>query len=242
MKLLGMVCSLCGLMLAVQSSASSAPLRHVVYNFTVSVRSNLTIHDSGIGSTNATGSDAFGGTVMDRGTIAIDVLQAARDGGLSVQIREDAQNTRTAKPATCAVYGDGRVICDPQASVNPEEQALLLAFGRGFVDPSKFDAKNHWRQSAAGSGYSTASDYTVASGDVGGVVTIVLQRTDKMGGPQGYDAVTDGTITYNVPLSVPVGLKEDTIMRQSHGIGQDNRVDTSVTLALASDSMQPASH
>ncbi|MDQ2663827.1 MAG: hypothetical protein M3Y18_07330 [Candidatus Eremiobacteraeota bacterium] len=218
--------------------ASAAPLRHAVYHFDVSVHSDLTVHTSGIDGGSATGSTDYGGGDADRGTIAIDVLSAAADGGLNVQIREDALYTRTAKPALCAVYGDGRVVCDPEARVNAEEHALLLAFGRGFVDAAKLDAENHWTQSDTGSGFATLTDYTIASGDLGKVVTIALQRVDKMSGAQGYNAVTSGTIAYNVPMSIPTAIKENTTMRQTRGIGQDNRIDTSVTLSLVSDSMQ----
>ncbi|HEY8313661.1 MAG TPA: hypothetical protein VIG51_05755 [Candidatus Baltobacteraceae bacterium] len=217
------------------------PIRHLAYHFDVSVISTLTSHSSGIGDgTGGSGLANYSGGQSDKGTITLDVMQAAADGGLTVQVAENALNSRSAKSTLCVVYGDGRMICDPNGKITEEEQALLQAAGRNFVDPTQFDAKKHWRVAGGQNGFTTATDYTMTAGDPTKVVTISLQRVDKMDGAQGYNATTDGFISYNMPLSVPTAIKEDTVMRQSQGMGQDNRVDTHVSMNLLTDSMQVA--
>ncbi len=223
------------------SADTAKPIRHVVYHFDVSMRSTLTTHSSGIDDgTGASGMADYSGGSADKGTIAFDVMQAGSDGGLAVQVSEAAQNTRSAAATTCVVYNDGRLICDPNGKVNEEEMALLQVAGRNFVDPTQFDAHKHWKVSGASGPYTTSTDYTMTGGDPAGIVAIALQRVDKVDGAQGYNATTDGTLLYDMPLSIPTSLKEDTVMRQSRGMGQDNRVDTHITLNLLSDSLANA--
>lgn len=237
------VVPLVALVLSVAPAAADGqkPIRHLVYQFDVSIQSTLTAHSSGIGDgTGGSGLANYGGTTADKGTIALDVMQAGTDGSLTVQVSENAQNARSAKPTICAIYGDGRLICDPNGKVNEEEAALLQVAGRGFVDPTQFDANRHWKVGGSGNGYSTTTDYTMTGGDPAKSVTISMQKVDKMDGAQGFNATTDGTISYDMPLSVPTGVKEETVTRQSQGMGQDNRVDTHITLALVTDSLKTA--
>ncbi|MDQ2873063.1 MAG: hypothetical protein M3R35_08055 [Candidatus Eremiobacteraeota bacterium] len=223
------------------SADPAKPVRHVVYHFDVSMTSTLTTHSSGVDDgTGGSGLADYSGGSADKGTIALDVLQVGSDGGLAVQVTETAQNNRSAKATTCLVYNDGRLNCDPNGKVNEEEMALLQVASRDFVDPTQFDAHKHWRVGGSSNGFTTSTDYTLTGGDPAGVVTIALQRVDKVEGAQGYNATTDGTVTYDVPLSIPTAVKEDAVMRQNRGMGQDNRVDTHITLNLISDSLANA--
>ncbi|MGZ3499175.1 MAG: hypothetical protein ACXWNK_04840 [Vulcanimicrobiaceae bacterium] len=228
---------------AIAFAVDQKPVRHLVYKFDVGIESTLTARSSGIGDgTGGSGVANYTGGNSDQGTITLDVLQVANDGtnALTVQISEQARNTRTAKPTLCVVYPDTHMICDPNGKINEEEAALLQVAGRNFVDPLQFDAHKHWKVGGSGNGFSSSTDFTLTGGDPSSVVTITLQRLDKLEGAQGYNSVTDGTLSYNMPLSVPTAVKEDTVMRESKGMGQDNRVDTHVSLSLVSDSQQPA--
>ncbi len=51
----------------------------------------------------------------------VDVLWKQPDTGLVVRVSEYGLYTRNAPPATCIVYGNTYVTCDPNVTVNPEE-------------------------------------------------------------------------------------------------------------------------
>ena len=79
----------------------------------------------------------------DKGTMTVHVGKE-QDGGLVVNISEAGQQTRRAPAATCVVYGNTRVICDPNKTVYTEEYTLLRFLGAKFVDPNQLDANKHW--------------------------------------------------------------------------------------------------
>ncbi|MBV9270349.1 MAG: hypothetical protein JO165_04590, partial [Candidatus Eremiobacteraeota bacterium] len=82
--------------------ASGTPLRHLVYAFTYNVGTTDTIHSSGIGGDGpASGMSDYQGGTQDKGTLTVDVMQSATDGGLVVKISEQARDTRSAQPALC---------------------------------------------------------------------------------------------------------------------------------------------
>ena len=71
-------------------------------------------------------------------------MRQQNDGGLIVRISEQGEAIRRAPPATCVVYGNTQVICDPDKTVYPEEYTLLRFLGPKFVDPTQLDANRHW--------------------------------------------------------------------------------------------------
>ncbi|MBV8246363.1 MAG: hypothetical protein JOZ38_10610 [Candidatus Eremiobacteraeota bacterium] len=230
-------------MLPVTLLADLAPLRHVVYAFTVSIQSERTVHASGLSSGDPgsgqlpSGIATFNGAVSDRGTITVDVLQAAGDGGLVVRVSEDAREERTAKAADCAVYGErAQALCGSDQKVNDEELDLLQSIGRFFFQPERLDEKQHWRVDVTSGPYSDAADFSVQSRQ-GDVMQIGLERVGKAAGAQPYTNVSDGTITYDSALSIPTKIVEHTVTRSHVGMGQDDKVDTYVTLLLQADSM-----
>ena len=83
----------------------------------------------------------YGGRLDDKGTMTVQIIGKQPDGGLIVNISEIGQNTRRAPAATCVVYGNTRVICDPNKTVYTEEYTLLRFLGLNFVDPSQLDAE-----------------------------------------------------------------------------------------------------
>jgi len=221
---------------------SSAPLRHLVYSFTYNVGTTDSIHSSGIsGDGPASGVSDYRGGTNDKGTLSIDVMQVANDGGLVVKISEQARETRSAEPALCAVYGvTGSVICDPNAKVNDEEMALLRILGRDFVDPTQFDAKRHWQRGQSGGNITETADYTAGTLDTSGIMPITMQRVTQVSGAQGYKETTNGTINYNIALSIPTHLTQDAIVRQEQGMGNSHRQETKLDISLVSDSMATA--
>jgi uncharacterized membrane protein len=80
-------------------------LRHLEYNFTY-------------GTTNSTSLDNYSGpttsnaSVSDYGTISVDVVAVGADGGLTMNVSEDAHNTRSTTTILCAVFPTTLVNCD----------------------------------------------------------------------------------------------------------------------------------
>ncbi len=231
------------------SAGPAKTLRHLIYNFTFTTTSNLAVSTSGIstgtgdgsmGSTApASGVSNFQGGNADKGTITADVLQATPDGGLVVEISEQAENTRKAPVVKAAVYGDGRVFYDSSQTMNEEELELLRTLGRNFVNTANLDAKNHWQITGSGADLSVAADYTIKS-NTNGILDIEMQRVIKMTGAQAQNTTTDGSIIYNLADSMPTTIREESMTRQQQQMDQYSTMQTHIDLTLASDSIQTA--
>ncbi|MDQ2680336.1 MAG: hypothetical protein M3Y21_04845 [Candidatus Eremiobacteraeota bacterium] len=226
----------CVVCVALLGAVAPVPLRHLVYNFDVTVRSTTSVHSSGIGTTGSGVSDYTGG-VGDKGTIVADVMAATADKGLVVDVSEQARNDRSATVVRCAVYGDGRVFCDPSRKVNDEEMAALRYLGRSFVDPTALDANNHWRIANASPALDISADYTVKS-NTNGILNIDFQRVLAVKGAQASNTTTDGSLVYNLTDDVPSQITEDTMERSGSAMSGDSTIHTQIHLTLASDSMQ----
>jgi hypothetical protein len=223
------------------AQGTAAPVRHLVYNFDVSLDTTSTVHDSGIGGDGpVSGSSDYRAGTSDQGTIAVDVMQVQPDTGLVVKIAENARNRRDSVPTVCVTYGDGAVICDQShGQLNEEELNLLRFLGRNFVNPALMDAQNHWRYSSNDAQSSETNDYTIAK-TTGDVLDIDYQRVLKVAGANAYDATTDGTMTYNKAMVMPVSIKEETRTRRNTGAGNYDTIRQDMSFTLAQDSMSQA--
>lgn len=227
--------------LALASSTAFAdapkPIRHLVYKFDVTLSTTSTVHDSGLDGGPESGSVDYHAGSTDQGQITVDVLQVQPDTGLVVQVSEQALNRRNSVPTMCVVYGTGTVICDQtKGGVNEEESSLLRFLGRNFVNPALIDKNKHWQTTASDAQSKETNDFTLgqASGDT---VPITYQRVLKVQGASGFDATTDGSLTYNQKLSVPVVIKEDTTTRKNTGMGNYDTNRQQITLTLTGDSL-----
>lgn len=220
----------------------AAPIRHLVYKFDVTLDTTSTVHDSGIGGDGpVSGSSDYRAGASDEGQIAVDVMQVQPDSGLVVQVSEQARNRRDAAPTMCVIYGSSAVICDQtHGALNEEESSLLRFLGRNFVNPATLDSKNHWQYAASDSQSQETSDYTLGKAS-GETVPVTYQRVLKVAGVNGFNATTDGTLTYNQKLSVPVSVKEDTTTRKQTGMGNYDTTRQQITLTLTGDSLAQTS-
>jgi hypothetical protein len=218
------------------ANAPAAPIRHTVYSFTYLTQSDLTEQTSGLEGGPESGMKHYGAGTQDQGTVTVDVNGVQADGGLLVSVSESARQDRSAAPVTCAVYGDTRVVCEPDKKVNEEEYSLLRFMGRQFFDPSKLDPRQHWHIASDSNGFSMASDFTVSGGTTS-AESITEQTTVKAGGSQPFTTTTDGKIMYNADLTIPISISQDSFQRQSQGMGMDNLQHTQIELHLQSDSM-----
>jgi hypothetical protein len=227
-----------------------APIRHLVYTFTWGTSNNTEVHTSGMGdgsagssgttmgaptaSGSASGMSSFNASVNDKGTITVDVLrEQPNDHGLVVTVSEQAQDNRSAVAATCVVFGNTDVICDPNAKINYEELTLLRFLGSNFVDPNQIDAKQHWKVGESNGTYSVSADYTIAA-NANGVMKI---DEDRIVSPTKTETSTsNATIGYDFNRQLPTAITEYSIERRERG-EQYSTVKTETVLNLQVDSM-----
>jgi hypothetical protein len=240
----GAVAALLVCTLSPASATADTVQRHLVYSFTYGNQSDLEVHSSGIdpggGASGSSGMSDFTGGLSDQGTISVDVLSQQPDGGLVLKVSEQAQHTRSAAPATCVAYPNTGVICDPNATVNPEEMALIRLLAPKFVDPDNLDAAKHWKIEEPGAQMSVTSDFTIARNQ-GGMMTIDETRTVRQQGSQTVTTNLTTTISYDFNRSIPIAVNEYAIARGAAGMGQYNTTKSQTVLQLRSDSAATAS-
>lgn len=231
-----------GMPAAARAVTSAPQVRHLVYSFTWGTTNDTEMHTSGMeetgnvngmkGGTSASGMVSSTGGASDHGTIAIDVQREQTDKGLVISVSETAVNRRSAPAATCVVYGDLTVVCDPNKKINEEELALLRMLGSGFIDANVLDAQHHWqrRQSDA------TSDFTIAK-NADGIMTINETREEKQTGARPVTSDVTGTIVYDFNRTVPTSIHEYTEMRSEQG-EQYQTIKTETALELVSDTSQ----
>ena len=226
---------------------SSPQVRHLVYTFTWGTDNTTEVQTSGMASVgnpngaggmsdhgSASGMASSSGGASDHGTISVDVQRQQSDGGMVVSISEQAAERRSASSATCVVYGDLTVVCDPNKQINAEELALLRLLGTNFVDPNALDAKRHWQRVQSGAASTSTSDFTIAN-NANGLMTIDEQRVEKAAGARPLTTQITGTIVYDFNRTRPTSVTEATTMRSEQG-EQYQTVRQETTLQLQSDS------
>jgi hypothetical protein len=211
--------------------AASPPLRHLVYSFTYESRQNGAVTSE----PGSTGNRTYSATLDDNGTMTVDVLREAADRGLVVVVSEQG-NTRRAAPATCAVYGNTTVACDPTKAMNAEEFTLLRFLGANFFDPDLLDAKQHWSVSDRKGSRTMAADYTVGSND-NGVMKIAEKRHVEDTSVGSITVDTQTTIDYNYKRLLPTAIDEYATEDQHSGVIGISTTIYQTTFNLVSDSM-----
>src|SRR5579864_4256532 len=97
--------------------------RHLVYKVGVTVTSQteeLTMAENGDTATGGSGVARYGGGMMSRGTLTVDVVGLTPDGALAVQVSEDTDN-RKAPPVRVDVTADGQLRIPSDQLVNVNE-------------------------------------------------------------------------------------------------------------------------
>lgn len=229
---------LCACLPAGASAQAAKPVRHLVYAFTWGTSTDLQMQNSGMtehGGTSGSGMSDFGGGTQDKGTITVDVIREQPDRGLVIAVSEQAQGQRSAPPATCVVFGNTNVVCDPNAKVTVEELSLIRLLGPTFVDATQIDSKQHWRVAENTPDFSTASDFTIAQ-NADGVLKILETRTVSGTGSRPYTRQINSTIAYDTKRTVPTSVSEDSTER-SERANQYETIKSQTTLQLESDSL-----
>ncbi len=229
---------------ATPSFADTAPIRHLVYSFTYGSQQNVSVRDQAIEGSNANGLSGgmssgishYNGTLGDKGTMMVDVIGEQADKGVVVSISEQGENTRRAPAATCVVYGNTSVICDPNRTVNPEEYTLLRFLASNFVDPNQLDAKQHWSVNQNGGGIEVHADYTIQT-NANGVMTIGEARTIVQEAHRSMTTSVQTQIGYDFNRLLPMSVNEYVTQRADAGAAGTSTTIYQTTLKLVSDSM-----
>ncbi len=217
---------------AAPAATSSKPLRHLVYsfNFDVNQQGEVT-NDPG-----TSGARNYTAAINDTGTITVDVMKEAPDHGLVVVVSEQANKTRSAQPAECAVYGNTNVLCDPNKTVNNEEYTILRFLAQNFVDPNNIDSNKEWKITHSDATMDLNSTYTIQSNN-GGIMAISENRNLTQHGAGTVTSTVQSKIDYDFNRALPVSVDEYTIVRQYGGIQSTSTATYQTTLKLVSDSM-----
>lgn len=221
----------------------------LVYQFTYGSKQNTTARDSADnaevmnsqtghveGGRNNNGISHYQGNLEDKGTMTVDLLSKQSDGGLVVSISEQGESIRRAPAATCVVYGNTNVICDPNKTVYTEEYTLLRFLGANFVDPSQLDANRHWAVAQNSPTLNVKADYTVNSNN-DGMMQISEVRSIRQ--PTGGSLTTDiqTKIGYDLKRTVPTTVDEYVTQRHDNGASGNSTTIYQTTLNLVSDTM-----
>jgi hypothetical protein len=239
------------LLLPSVARADATPVPTLVYNFTYSASQNINTKDSSnpaedYGAPDKSGNNTYANTgsgtshyqtgLNDKGTMTVGILGKQSDGGLIVSISEAGQQTRRAPPATCVVYGNTHVICDPNKTVYTEEYTLLRFLGQNFVDPANIDAKRHWQLVQDSPSMKVTADYVIGPTTTSDVQ---ISETRKIVTPGQSNVTTDveTKIGYDMSRIVPTTVAEYVTQRQDQGVSGMATTIYQTTLQLVSDTM-----
>jgi hypothetical protein len=223
----------------------------LVYNFTYSANQDINAKDSanpaedwhdcngGAGCNPAnqgSGTSHYEAGLNDKGTMTVAILGKQSDGGLIVSISEDGQQTRRAPPATCVVYGNTHVICDPNKTIYTEEYTLLRFLGQNFVDPANIDAKRHWQVVQNSPTMKVTADYVIGPTTTSDV-QISETRKIVTAGQSNVTTNVETKIGYDMSRVVPATVAEYVTQRQDQGVSGMATTIYQTTLQLVSDTM-----
>ncbi len=221
---------------ATASSPSPAlvqSLRHLEYHFAVTYTTTGEGHDSGIGTTGS-GVISYQGSAGRQGSVVIDVVGVAKDGGLVIRAQENAEGRVGQRPpVTCAVYGDSRVLCADTVNAPTDAMAVLLShLGRNFYDPSIVDDKGHWERRLDDKTMKVVTSFSMPAHADGKPATIYEHRDIKSLDGTQDDMTEDSRISYDIDLSVPDSITNEAA-EASRGEGY---MRTKIDLTLMKDS------
>ena len=220
------------------SSKQAIQARDSDENAETTAENNPTLKSSGTALSGGTnGISHYGGALDDKGTMTVQVVGTEQDGGLVVNISEAGQQTRRAPAATCVVYGNTRVICDPNKTVYTEEYTLLRFLGANFVDPSQLDANKHWAATGLSNpSLTVTADYSI-NGNNNGQMQIGERRIVKATGVGHLTTDVETKIGYDFNRSLPVSVDEYAAQYTDGGLRGTSTTIYQTTLNLVSDTM-----
>jgi hypothetical protein len=237
------------------ADTSVTPAATLVYNFTYSSNDKIAARDdanpamSYYGSPTGnmggpqyanpgSGQSHYEASLDDKGTMTVNIIGKQPDGGLVLNISEIGQNARRAPAATCVVYGNTRVICDPNKTVFSEEYTLLRFLGVNFIDPSQLDANKHWEATGlSGPGLDISASYTINSNNGGQMQIGESRKITNTGSTVRVTTDVESKIGYDYNRLVPTTVEEYVQQRNDRGTNGTSLTTYQTTLQLVSDTM-----
>jgi hypothetical protein len=185
-------------MLALSAQAPAQSVRHLEYAFSPYPVSRVA--DNGtVGQISGPGT----------GTMSVDILGPAADGGLMISATEDWWNSvRPRQTHTCDVSPNGGLSCDYIPSPSASELVLLPLLARDYFSGV---AGAQWQQAyklSFGNGYvvtAVTNDlHVTGSSDAGRIVNVALNGTLTQLDRHYFKASELGTIAYDTKAAIPV--------------------------------------
>lgn len=218
--------------LADPGSAAPPMARTLVYSFTFDVQQTGEVtNDPG-----TSGAHDYSGNLNDAGQITVNIQREQSDRGLVLTISEHGSNGRNAGAATCVVYGNTNIICDPNATVNSEEFTLLRFLGANFINPSVIDENSHWKIQTSDPVVTTVADYHIAS-NANGIMQVTETREVTQHGPGERRSNIQTKIGYDYNKLVPTSIDEYNVDRMYGGTEANSTSTFQTTLKLISDTL-----
>ena len=227
------------------SAADPPPLRTLVFDVAYSAHSTHEKRTSGFNGAYGNGVTSGGAAIAgpataavgldgtDTGRMTVDVIAAAKDGGLVVDAAY-AGKLGSQPKVRVVIYPDGRLSADPTKTLDPTVVQVLPLFSRGFIANRDVSPGSSWA-SPAPPPLKGSTTYRVTALD-GQYATLALEGTRTMSGVNGFEETDRGTTKYATDLIVPVSYDVNSHIRREPSIDETVTTDAHIVVTLISDS------
>ena len=168
-------------------------------------------------------------------TLAIDVVAVTADGGLVVDAKVDGAERR-APTARIAIFRDGTLSYDPNATVLEEERRLLSLLRRDGFD-HELTARMLWREPIEEKLAKGSTEYRVLRAD-GPLMQIEITRQVFVSGANAYDENSRLVAEYDPYLRAPSKATVQLRVRINPAATQVVIQDTEIDMRLVEDSFK----
>jgi hypothetical protein len=220
-------------------------VRHLAYRLSVGWTGRTQEHREdglqairpGPGAARQNDSLTVGTRTFEEGRIIADVVAATLDGGLVVDISEEAQ-TRTRRVVRVGIHSNGRLDYPPDAEMSEEEGFLLRLLARGIA-PSHIEEGSTWNVDESGADYVWRTNFRAVEIRASDDVRLEMQSSLTSHGVGGVTVSSSGKVAYDPTRDVPLSMELDTkALRQT--ATAVTTTDLAISLELLEDSFRNA--
>jgi hypothetical protein len=218
-------------------------LRHLVYKVSIGWTGRAEEHREdglqairpGPGAARQNDAMTVAARAHEDGRIVADVVAATLDGGLVVDISEDAQS-RTRHVVRVGIHSNGRLDYPPDAEVSEEEGDLLRLLARGIAPPH-IEEGSMWNIDETGSDYVWRTNFRAVEIRALDDVHIEMQSSLTSHGVGGVNVTSSGRVVYDPTKVVPLNVQLDTKTRRQTASAVTT-TDLAISLELLEDSFR----
>ncbi|MBV8244827.1 MAG: hypothetical protein JOZ38_02795 [Candidatus Eremiobacteraeota bacterium] len=225
---------------AMPAGAAQTWPRHLVYKVEVTTTQETDQHISQMEISSASNTEKYSGSQLSHGTMEVSVSGFTPDKSLEMTITENTDNRRTA-PITADVAPDGSVRLvnnNDVQNITDEEQMLLRTLAQQFVTPDDVTAVR-WQKNTNAGVSSEQDSFEVKGTDPSGFLKINYDQRLVVKGAQPFDMTSHGTLSYDMPHTVPHDIVMQSRMHQE-ALQSTTITDEKYSMNLMSDSFQTA--